>query len=153
MRCKNFNILRHFVLTAFLVFIFAPGAAYGQGDPVLEAPDTLEETRERAVEIADAIISIIPKAIARIWGEQVIPVWRTMGEWVQAELWEKRISPGLQTASDTIQGLLGKEVEKRREAVQEGIQKQKEQIETELRGQTQKTKQSIWERFKALLRN
>ncbi|HCM36965.1 MAG TPA: hypothetical protein DIS53_03510 [Candidatus Wildermuthbacteria bacterium] len=142
--------VRRFVFLALLASFALPTSIFAQGDPIFRAPDTLEGVKEDVLNIGDKVLQAIPRIIGRIWSEQVLPAWRKMGNWAKEEIWEKRVSPALQTIGDRIKELLGREVEKRTESAQESLEEQGEELTGELREQTERAKQSIWERFKAL---
>ena len=154
---KDYNIVRRFtfsILLLSLVFVFTlptfspPTPALAQEsaqqigkDPVLRTPDTIEEARESILKVEGKIFQAIPRLIGKMWSEQILPMWRQMGNWTKEEIWEKRILPALQTISDRVKKLLGREVEKRTESAKERLEEQ-----------TERAKQDLWERFKALFR-
>ncbi|MEK7542179.1 MAG: hypothetical protein AAB524_00585 [Patescibacteria group bacterium] len=97
----------------------------------------------------------IPGVLASIWNNQVVPVWKKMGEWVKTEVWEKRVLPALQTLIDRAKTLLGQEVEKRKPLIEQELEKEKEELKEDIK-QVGKGlpdgKAGLWERFQALFR-
>ena len=142
--CATFFIL--------LLSIVLPTFGLAQTDPVFRAPDTIEGAKEGVLNIGDKVMEAIPRAIAKIWNEEVIPLWRRMGEWIKTEVWNKRISPALQTITDRVKELLGQEVEKRTPIIKQELKKEKEELQQELKGGAQGTATGLWERFRALFR-
>lgn len=151
--------VRHFlfilvVFVSSLLFSFGfPSTAFAQKDPVLKAPETIEETKQGILNIGDKIIQAIPTAVASIWANQVIPVWKAMGEWVKTEIWEKRVSPALQTLLDRGKTLLGQEVERRKPIVEQEFEKEKQEFKEDIKEVGKDTGKSLWERFQALFHN
>ncbi|MBI2098464.1 MAG: hypothetical protein HYT49_02265 [Candidatus Wildermuthbacteria bacterium] len=142
--------MRHFTFLIIFLSIVVPTFGLAQTDPVFQAPDTIEGAKEGVLNIGDKIIEAIPRAIAKTWNDEVIPLWRRMGEWIKAEVWEKRISPTLQTITDRVKELLGQEVEKRTPIIQQELEKEKEELQQELKGGAQGTATGLWERFRTL---
>lgn len=137
-----YMIVRHFVFLILVSFIlFSPIPASAQTDPVLQAPDTIEETKEGILNIGDKIMEAIPGIIANIWNTQVTPVWKSMGEWTQKEVVEKRVVPALQKAIDKAKTLLGQQVEERKPIIKQELEKEKQELKSDL-----------LQRFKALFR-
>jgi len=144
--------VRHFTFLIIFLSIIVPTFGFAQTDPIFRAPDTIEGAKEGVLNIGDKVMEAIPRAIAKIWNEEVIPLWRRMGEWIKAEVWDKRVSPALQTITDRAKELLGQEVEKRTPIIQQELEKEKEELQQELKGQVEKTGEGLWERFRALFR-
>ena len=126
--------------------------ALAQEQPQFQAPTTLEGAREGAVDIGDKIVGALPKVIARIWNNQMLPGWRQLGTWANEEIWQKRVKPAFQTVLDQTKTLLGQEVEKRKPIIEQELEKEKQELKEELERQGENAGKSIWERFKDLFR-
>lgn len=149
----NFHIVRHFIFLFIFLSIVLPTFVLAQTDPIFQAPDTIEGAKEGVLSIGDKVMEAIPRAIARAWNEKAIPLWRQMGEWAKAEIWEKRVSPALQAIGDRVKQLLGQEVEKRKPIIEQELKKEKEELQGELKKQAQEAGKGLWERFLLLFRN
>ena len=134
----------------FLSSLF-PAPALAQGAQTLQVPDTIEGVKEGIVGIGDRIARAIPGAIAGIWNNQVIPVWKRMWEWTKNEVWERRVSPALESFSDRVKTLLGQEVEKRKPLIELGLEQEKEELKEDIEEARKNLGKGLWERFWALL--
>ncbi len=140
-----------FLLVCFTVFSSSfPISTFAQQDPKLQVPDTIEGAKEGVLNIGDKIIEAIPRAIAGIWNNKVIPAWKKMGAWIKTEVWEKRVLPAIQTIADRVKELLGKEVEKRKPIIEQEFEKEKEEFKEDIKQGLPDVKASLWDRFQAL---
>jgi len=155
------HIVRHFVFipTFFILFLFFifPVSALAQGDPVLHAPDTLQEAKEGTVNIGNKIGEALPGVITGIWNTQVIPVWKKMEEWTKTEVWEKRVLPVFQALLDRAKELLGQEIEKKRPIIEQQLEQEKQELKESIKQAGKdagkglpRSKAGLWERFWAL---
>jgi gas vesicle protein len=133
---KTFNIVRHLsFLLAVLLFVFVSlmpigQTSFAQKDPQLQVPTTIEGTKESLLNIGDQVIAAIPRAIASIWSNQVIPAWKGLGKWLKTEVWEERILP----------------------AFEQELKKEKEELRQDIEQAGKEAGKGIWERFQALFR-
>jgi hypothetical protein len=153
----NSTIVRHFIFSfIFLIggtFIFAPSFTEAQKDPILETPETLEEVQRATIEqgnkISEGLLGVIPN----IWRNEVIPTWKGMWVWWKKEIWKDRLRPAYDTAADQIEGILNREVTKRKPIIEEQLQEEKEKLAQELEDRGKEAGKGIWERFLDLFRN
>lgn len=129
------------IILGFLLPIFSIGQL-----PV-EPPKTIDEAKQKAYEAIDIAEEKMPGILERMWKEEVLPTWRAMWEWF-SNLWNRHIRPRIDVIWQRIQELLGKEIEKRKPIIEEELQKEKQEIKQEL----PVVGQSLWERFKELIR-
>lgn len=147
--------MRHFIFPFIFLFSFSLVFAFpalAQGDPQFQAPDTLEGAKEGVLNIGDKIAGAIPRAIARIWNNEVLPAWKAMAKWTKAEVWEKRVLPAFQIITDRVKELFGQEIQKRKPIIEQELEKEKQELKTEIKQQGENAAKSLWERFRALLR-
>lgn len=144
--------MRHLIfLFAFLFFAF-PVFVSAQEDPKLEVPETLGEAKEGFLNISDKIIAEIPKAIAGIWKNEVVPAWKAMGNWVQEEVWQRRVKPAFETLFDKVRELLGREIRERKPLIEQEFEQEKQELEEDIKTYGKSAGKGLWERFLGLFR-
>ena len=100
----------------------------------ITAPETIEEAKS----FGEKIFQQLPKAIKRIWKEEVIPLWeKTWVKW-----WHSFIKPSIQKIWQKILTLF----KKRKPIIKEEFEREKK----EMKGELPKVKNDLWERFKEL---
>ena len=122
------NRFRKFFIILIAFGLILPSFSLAQEELGTAAPKTIEEAKS----FITAVLSKLPEAVKRIWQEEALPLWQKMWEWAKPFIepwWNKFLS------------LFNKEVEKRKPALQQEFQKEKEEIE-----------QDLWKRFKDLLK-
>lgn len=136
------------IFTIILGFLL-PNFGFGQTPlpNIIELPKTIDEAKrmtEGAIGVAE---KQLPNILEQIWEKEVIPTWKAMWEWFYS-VWNRHIELKIKEIWQWIKGLLGVEVEKRRPIIEEELQKEKQEIKQEL----PLIGQSLWERFKELIR-
>ena len=122
------------------------------GLPILEVPDTLEGVKEGTEKVGKEVAKVLPNIIQTIWQNEILPVWQNMLNWTNEILWQKYALPIIQQIGDRAKTMLGQEVEKRKPIIEQELEQEKEELKKELKIQSARAGQSLWERFKALLR-
>lgn len=145
-----FNVVRHLLFLAILLSFTIPLFALAQEIPNIQVPDTIDGVKEGVLNIGDKIIAAIPGAIAGIWKNEVMPLWRTMWKWTEEEIWQKRVQPAFETILDKIRELLGREVEKRKPLIEQEFEQEKRELQEDIENTLPSVKKSLWERFQAL---
>lgn len=112
----------HFVIILSIASLVLPSFSLAK-----EAPETVGDAKALGLNI----INQLPDAVRKVWREEALPLFEKM--WI----WSKPvIDPWWQKLS----GILGREVEKRKPAVEEEFKKEKEEMWNDL-----------WQRFKDLI--
>ncbi len=140
---------RIIIILVIFGFLF-PSFAFLQNQSV-KSPETLEEAKEMGEEALGTAQKKLSGILERIWKEEVLPFWGKMWDGARG-WWNSSIFPWLQNIWQKILGLLGKEVEKRKPVIEEELQKEKEEIKEEMKEELPKIGESLWERFKGLIK-
>lgn len=125
---QNFKIIFCYLL---IIGMLLPSFALAQG---MEAPKTLEEAKTFSLKI----IEQLPETSKDVWRNEVLPILEKMWDWVA-----RQAKPIIESWRQKILNLLGKEIEKRKPALEKEIEKEVKEIIPDI-------KKSLWERFKAL---
>ena len=144
------NVVRHLIFLFILVIFVSPVFVSAQTDPKLQVPDTLDEAKQGVLNVGDKIIAAIPKAIGNIWESEVVPVWKSMWNWVQEEVWQKRVKPALETLVDKVMEFLGKEVEKRKPLIEQEFEQEKQELKQDIKTYGKDAGKGLWARFLGL---
>lgn len=134
------------IFTLIILGLLAPGFAFSGPQSLIETPETLEEARKIGERASEEIKEKLPGILERIWKEEVAPTWRTMWQWFR-NIWDAHIWQRIETLWQKIQTLLGKEIEKRKPLIEEGLEKEKQEIKEEM----PEIGRSLWQRFKELI--
>lgn len=124
--------------------LLLPSFAFTQQQPLIEAPETLEEAKEMGEKAGQELQEKLPGILEKIWKEEVSPVWQKMWNWAKYQ-WGSYILP---KAECLLQKYFWPEIEKRKPMIEEELEKEKEEIREEL----PKVGKSLWERFKELIK-
>jgi len=130
-----------------LLGILLPSFSLAQGGDQLQLPENMDEVQElgeRALEIGK---KELPGTIEKVWQEEVLPIWQKMYD-IWSNWWDNTIQPWLDDIWQKIMSLLGQEIEKRKPLIEEEFEKEKEELGIE----ASKIGQSLWERFKELIK-
>ncbi len=143
----QFSIFNFQFLVIFLLIfcLLLPGLVFSQ-TPV-EPPKTLEQAEEITKEALGVVEKELPGILEQMWREEVMPIWKSMWQRFK-NVWEAHIWQRIETLWQKVQTLLGKEIEKRKPLIEEEFEKEKEELKKEL----PEVGQSLWERFKELIR-
>ena len=153
-----FKEIAKFLIILSTIGLILPIFSFAQV-PLIKAPETIEEAKGVTERGFKKVLEDLPEILKKIWREEVLPVWRKMGDWFRNiwenyiksslhDFWYSSLKPKIQSFLERIKELLGKEVEERKPIIEEEFKKEKEELMEELPGVTK----SLWERFKALLR-
>ena len=126
-----------------LSIILLPSFSMAQ-ESQLTPPETLEEAKqigEKALEVGE---KELPGAIQRIWKEEVMPIWQKMFDWFKTNYWSK--------IEDWFKRIIRPEIEKRKPGIEEEFQKEKEEMKEEVKSELPKVGQSLWDKFKKLIK-
>jgi len=139
-----------------LLGLLFPAVSLAQTDenefPLIEVPDTLEGVREGTEKVGKEVGAGLLISIQNIWHNEIVPTWRAMFFWTNENIWAKFVRPTLYEIGDSIKRVLGQEIEKRKPIIEEKLEKEKQELQQEIKTQTSQATRSLWERFKALLR-
>jgi len=148
------KVLTILILSGLLLLSFAftptPNLVWGLAqitEPV-SPPETLEEARKIGERTLETILKELPGILERIWKEEVLPVWKSAWNWAK-NWWRNTIWPWIRGFwEEKIKPPLGEEVEKRKGTIEEGLEREKE----ELKEEASKVGKSLWEKFKELIK-
>jgi len=134
------------LIIILLIFGFLlPIFSFGQmpTPKTIEIPKTAEEAEKMVDETIVMAEKELPGIIEQIWRNEVMPI--LIGMWTfSRNIWNKHLFPRVETIWQKIQELFGREIEKRKPKIEEGIEKEIEEVKGEL--------PSLWERIKELVR-
>ena len=133
------------IITILVMFgLVLPTSGFAQGEFGAAMPQTIGEAKDFVI----GVLSKLPEAVKNVWQEEALPIWQKMWEWFFG-FWESTIWPVLESWRDKLLGLLGKEVEKRSSELKKDI---KQEIKEEIKETAPAVGNSLWEKFKDLLR-
>lgn len=146
-KMKNLSIsyikyLSIFLIVGFLLTLVAPLAFAQQDQEIPGAPKTLEEART----LGERILWSFPEALKNPW-QEALTIWKKMFNWFKG-FWKSFVTPWLQNIWYKINFFLGKEIEKRKPEIMKELEKEKEEIKEE----APKAGESLWQRFKELIK-
>lgn len=104
-----------------------------------KAPETLEETKA----VGERILWGLPEVFKGLW-QEAREVWGKMLSWFK-NIWNSYIY-------SWFWDILGKEVEKRKPEIQEKFEKEKKEMKEEIKIEVPKISESLWQRFKELVK-
>lgn len=148
-----------FSATLILAGILVPNLVVSEVGPQ-DLPQNLEEAKQKSKKGVEVAGKNLPQAIKDIWSKEVIPIWEKMWSGTKS-IWKEYIQPGLhrfwysqakpkiQSLLDRIRNTLGMEVEKRKPQIKEEFEKEKQEMEKDVKKKV--PSKNWWERFKGLL--
>jgi hypothetical protein len=139
--------MKYPLLVLIMIGFLIPLLVFAQ-EELPEPPATLEKAKELGEEALEVTKEEVPGILERIWKEEVIPFWQKMWDWNKnfwkdtlwpwvKGFWERRIRPPVE-----------EEIGKRKEMVEEGIEKEKEELQETL---IPEGIRSFWEELKGLV--
>jgi hypothetical protein len=136
------------IITISLIFLIAWGLifplfSFAQQHSV-SPPQNKEEIKNFIQKAIETIKEKIPLIVAKIWKEEVLPVWQKMYDWFKRNIWLKIEN----WFKDTLLPLLKGEFSENKPLIKEEFQKEKEEMKSDLPN----VRESLWERFKDLIR-
>ena len=135
--------LRKTLIILIISALLLPSFSFAQTDKV-SVPENFDEAKNIGQKAWCIIKEELPQRIERIWQEEVLPVWQKMYNWFLEKIWLK-VRSWFET---NFYPLIKEEVEKRKPVVEEEFQKEKQ----ELKEEAPRVGQSLWERFKELIK-
>ena len=129
-----------------LNFVFLNFAA-AENNSQIQLPETMEEVSGLGWRFLEKSKELLSGILKTAWREGVLPIWKKMYQ-VWSNFWENTLLPWLRNICQRIKLAVEKEINKRRSYVEKEIEKEKEEIKKEI----PQTGQSLWERFKDLIK-
>lgn len=130
----RYNILYKTIIFLSILGLLLPTLSFS-----LEQSETSEEVKSLGRRFLDFFFNALKKAWQAIW-QFLIKLWQTIRNWLK-NIWNKYIWPKLEWLGRKILSFFGKKVEESKEAVEQ-------KVDTEVT----KTKESLWQRFKNLIK-
>lgn len=139
------SIIGGFILPSFTVLAQEP----------LSPPKTMNDAKETGIKVVKKSVEELPAKLKEIWKLKVIPLWQ--GMWNGAKgAWNSYFKVKFENLWTKIKNVFQKEAEKRKPIIKEEFEKEKQEmkqeIKKEIKKEASKTGQSIWQRFKDLLK-
>jgi len=118
-------------LTAFILFnLVLSGFCFAQDD-IIKAPETFEEAQQMGEQALEIGKRDLPGIVKELWYGKVLPMWQKMYDWAYVNIWLK------------VQGFFGprveKEIEVRKEIIEQEFEYEKKEVKKELPGLFDKT--------------
>jgi len=153
------EIFPKIIFSLLILSLILPLFSFSQEGLPIEAPGTIEGAKEMVEKGGQKILETTPGVIKKIWREEVLSIWRKMWDWFKgiwknniqpffSNLWYSTLKPRIQSLLQKIRELIGREAEERKPLIEERFEKEKEEMKEEI----PKATQSLWERFKELLK-
>ena len=153
------EIFPKIIFSLLILGFILPLSSFAQEELPIEAPKTIEEAKGMVEKSGQKILEVMPGFIKKIWREEVLPIWRKMWDWFKDiwksyiqpffhNLWYSSLKPRIQSLLQKARELIGREIEEREPMIKEEFEKEKEEIIEEI----PKVTESLWERFKGLLK-
>lgn len=111
----------------------------------------LPSTREEAFSFFLRILKFLPQAFISAIQE----TWSIFLQIIDfgGGLWDKYVWPQIKGLWQRILSLLGTEVQKRKPIIEQELEKEKQEVQREVKHQTEKAATGLWERLKELIKN
>ncbi len=142
------KILSTLILFCFLVPLFglmcSPQVTFAQTDGQFKTPENIEEVKAVGEKVLTIGEKELPGIIQKIWKEEVVPLWLKMYGWFKSRYGEK--------INNWFQKTIKPELEKRKPKVEEEFKKESGEMKTEVKQELPKIGQSLWEKFKELIK-
>ena len=136
--------MRIIILLILLLSFACP--VFAQEYNIIEAPETIEEAKDLGKEVGEQL----PGEVEKIFKGEVMSLWTRMWEWTQ-DMWNQYVTGWIDQVITTIQGIIGREVEKRTPDIQQEFEKEKEELKQDIQEEAQKATKGLWERFMSML--
>ena len=131
-------------LLSFLIFglllTTAVPCSLAQEPP--KAPENMEEVET----MGEETLKGFPGTLEKTW-QEALGIWKKMAEWIK-DFYFSYISTWFKNIWQKICSFLGKEVERKKPEIKEGFEEEKQELKEEI----PRVGQSIWERFKDLIK-
>ena len=133
--------IKNLIIILLIIGLILPSFSFAQTG----LPESGEEAGQMAEKGLTTLLKDLPGALKQVWSEEAVPIW--LGMWNKAKKPLEALKTRINGVWDDIRLLFGLEVEKRKPAIQEEFQKEKQ----ELKKEAPKVGKSLWQRFKELL--
>lgn len=141
MRKFFFNIL----IILSIVGLILPALAFSQEIEVKERPKMPPDLGD-IWSFLKNIFEPLPRVLKGIW-QEAVEIWQKIANWFK-NLWNYNLLPKIKGTWHKILSLFGREVEERKEKIEEEIEKEKEEAKQEIKTETEKAGRSLWQRIK-----
>lgn len=142
--------LFYFLIISFFLTITISFSSFSFAQEPSESPVGAPKTLEEAKTIGERIFTDFPEALKNSW-QEALGVWGEVLDWFK-NLWDSYISSWFWNIWNKTSSFLGKEVEIRKPEVKEEFEKEKKEIKEEIKVEVPKIGESIWQRFKELIK-
>lgn len=119
---------------------------------ILQVPETLEDAQHEAGQLGKKVWQKLPSILKDIWEDEVIPVWKQLWNWIM-KAWDHTVKAWAQSLWNWIMGLFDKEINKRKDLVQEQIEEERKELQDEIAKEGENITRSLWQRLRDLFRD
>ena len=133
---------RIFILAiAAVLLLLSPAAAQGQ-----QVPETIQEAQGFGLQF----LQEIPGALQQAWRTQAVPVFYSIGDWTM-NIWDGYVFPWVHGLWKNILALFGQEIEKRKPLIEEEFQREKQELQQEIKEKIPEPGKTLWEHIRGFL--
>jgi len=136
------------LIISLILGIVSPLLVFAEG---VGQPPKMPETFDEVWDFLKRIIEPLPQALKGVW-QEAVAIWQKMADWF-INLWNSKLWPQIESIWQKILAIFGKEVEKRKEAIQEELEKEKEEAKQEIKQEAEKAGKNLWQRIKDLIKD
>jgi hypothetical protein len=141
------RIIKIILALGIILNLAAPIFVFAQTN-ILNQPQNVNEALDVGKKGLETTQKEMPGLIGKTWQNEVLPVWQKMLDWVKNNLWENKLGSWLKNFWQKTKEIFNSEVSQRTPVVKENFQKEKQQLKEE----APQVGQSLWEKFKELIK-
>lgn len=134
------------IVIILFILLGAASPVFAEEYNIIEAPETIEEAKDLGKQVGEQL----PGEMEKVFKGEVMPLWTKMLEWAQ-DMWNQYVTGWIDQVVETIQGVIGREVEKRTPDIQEEFEKEKEELKQDIQGEAQKATKGLWKHLMSLI--
>ena len=124
---------KNIILFLFFLGVFSVNFSFAQEPTQLIAPENIEQAKEVGEKAMEVTKKELPGTLEKIWKEEILPMWQKMWYWFKINVWA-----GIQEwFKEKIEPRAKEEIIKKTPAIQEEIEKEGQEIVSELPAPTQ----------------
>jgi hypothetical protein len=134
------NIIKKSVFLLIITLFILVNISSAQPVENLKQPENLKEAEEMQKQIFEVGKRNLPEEIKRLWKEEVVPVWQTMYDWFERNIWIKIFKKEIQPRVE-------EEAERRGVIIEEEFEKEKKELKENIREELPQIQKSFWLRL------
>ena len=110
----------------------------------VNSPENMDEVKQLGEKALETTQKEMPGIIAKIWKEEVLPIWQKMWNWFLENIWPK--------IKSWFTKFIQPEIEKRKPGLEGEFQKEKQETKQSVKQDVAPALKSLWQKFKDLLK-